>query len=147
MMDDGGAIRHQSSEDFLFTSQFGGCTAIYAYTENGMFALYHLRSTQDAKAIAVADAKDSNQPYRQWVESLKIQAKGEKIHFQMGTLWYPGKSQDLMQTHPELGMERYLKKLCKVYGIEDYDITLMNMIEVKSVAVDANGMVFFTANS
>ena len=146
IMDAGGAIRKKGSADYLYTSDFGGCTAIYAHTDSGLFALYHLRSPRDDKPTVIENAQDSNEPFRNWIDALQKQAPGEKIHFKVGTPWLMGKQTDIIQAHPELGMERYIKKLCQQYQIKEYDITLLNMIGVKSVAVNANGMACYGHN-
>ena len=147
-MDSGGEIRDNNSDDELYTEHFGGCTAIYAKTDTGLFALYHLNSTIDREPVMVKSAADSNEPYRDWIKKLKASAKGERLHFFIGTpkirytygLFTDDNHQRVVDVHPSIGMERYLRKLCHDNNITDYDITLLSMTGVHAVSVTKNGM-------
>ncbi|KTD70800.1 hypothetical protein [Legionella tucsonensis] len=142
VMDSGGYISRAGSNKEFFTKDFGGCTAICAQTDSGMYGLYHLRSTLDTEPHMVPEAADSNEPFRKWIQDLKEEANGETIHFKIGTPRnYSNNS--FTERHPELGMERYIRKLCALYGIENYDITMMNMVGVDSVAITEEGMSCF----
>lgn len=139
VMDSGGYVSRVGSNKEFFTKDFGGCTALCAQTDSGMYGLYHLRSTLDTEPHMVPEAEDSNEPFRKWIQDLKVEANGETIHFKIGTPRnYSNNS--FTERHPELGMERYIRKLCALYGIENYDITMMNMVGVDSVAITEEGM-------
>lgn len=146
-MDDGGAIGSVNSEtNNLFVSKdFGGCSAIYAKTENGFYGLYHLRSTLELNypgTIIVKDAKDSNEPFRKWIYDLYIRAKGKPIHFFIGTP-HTTSNDRVLDNHPYIGMERYLRKICSRFYIPEYDITLLNMQDVVTIEVSKEGIKYF----
>lgn len=141
IMDGGGAICQQGSSDRLYTGNFGGCTAIYAYTDKGLFGLYHLKSTAERPSDTIENLDDGNEPYRKWIKALKAQAGDDTIHFQLGTPWQSAHKNDFIRRqHPDMGMGNYLKTLCHQFGIENYDIAMMNMLGVKTVVVDQHGM-------
>lgn len=151
-MDSGGGISKSGSNTEYFTDGFGGCTAIGIDTDSGMYGLYHLRSTLSTEPQMIKTAKDSNEPFREWVKALAIEANGETIHFKIGT---PRShlNNTLVERHPEVGMERYIRGLL-LYEIKqlypeiahipiNFDITMLNMVGVDSVAVTEQGMTCF----
>lgn len=143
-MDAGGAIRNVNDtvNEILSSKDFGGCSLIYAKTENGYYGIYHLRSTVDMTEevnIYVKGAKDSNEPYRKWLLDLSVNAKGSPIHFYIGSP-HNSSLERVLDNHPTIGMERYLRKLCLQFGITNYDITLLNMREVKTVEATKDGI-------
>ncbi|CAM2852794.1 Uncharacterised protein [Legionella steigerwaltii] len=147
IMDSGGAISVVGSGDEHFTDGFGGCTAFYARTASGeIYALYHLSSTLDRAPEMVEGVTDSNEPFRNWIRDLKEQSAGQKVHFYVGTPWLFGDNEKVEKTHPQLGMERYLRKICAQQGLEDFDITLLNMIDVESISITQQGMMCYGYN-
>ncbi len=143
VMDSGGAISEAGSNIEHFTDGFGGCTAFCAeisQTSPALYGLYHLRSTLEKAPEMVEGVTDSNEPFRNWIRDLKERSQGEKIHFQLGTPWLFGDNKKIMDSHPQLGMERYLRKICAQHEIENYEITLINMIGVESVSITEEGM-------
>ncbi|STY31256.1 Uncharacterised protein [Legionella wadsworthii] len=144
--DSGGAISETGSNVEQFTKGFGGCTAIYAkidQTKPGFYGLYHLRSVFATKSHMVEGYSDSNEPFRNWIGDLGKRAQGQKIHFEIGRPLIHGNKNKIMDSHPDLGMELYLRTICAQHEIENYEITLLNMIGVKSIAVNEKGMVCY----
>ncbi|HHT0594234.1 TPA: hypothetical protein ACTXXA_002585 [Legionella anisa] len=152
VMDSGGGISKSGSNKEYFTKDFGGCTAIGIHTDSGMYGLYHLRSTLSTEPQMIEDAKDSNEPFREWIKALVTEANGETIHFKIGTPRGP-LNKSLVDKHPEVGMERYIRGLL-LYEIKqlypeiaripiNFDITMLNMVGVDSVAVTEQEMTCF----
>ncbi|MCE0721743.1 hypothetical protein [Legionella resiliens] len=150
VMDSGGTIAEAGSQKEHFTNGFGGCTAFHAKTDSGLYGLYHLSGTSDRKPQMVENATDTNEPFRDWIQALALALKehhsGQILHFEIGTPWLFGNNTKIKESHPQLGMERYLKGLCAKYGIEHYDITLINMIGVESIVVSEKGMTCYGSN-
>jgi hypothetical protein len=152
LMDQGGAIRLKGSQDRLTSDSFGGCSAISAES-NSLYGLYHLRSTLEERGIdeetPVSEYIEYNgirikgdsvlKPYIDWVKRLGEVAQGERIHFKIGT---PNSyvSDKVQENHPYIGMERFLRSICKSCGIENYDIELVNMKDVTHVSLTSNGL-------
>ncbi|KTD75177.1 hypothetical protein [Legionella waltersii] len=148
-MDQGGAIRPKSSQDELTSDGFGGCSAISAESNN-LFGLYHLRSTLEERDEDEASQyieynglmiKENSvlKPYIDWVKKLGEMAQGERLHFKIGTP-HSYDSQQVQENHPYIGMERFLRSVCKGCGIENYDIELVNMRSVTHVSLNSSGL-------
>lgn len=147
VMDSGGAISMAGSDDEHFTDGFGGCTAFYARTDSGeIYGLYHLSSTLDRAPQMVDGVSDSNEPFRNWIRDLKAQTAGQQVHFFLGTPWLFGDQEKVEKSHPILGMERYLRKICAQHELENYDITLLNMIDVECISITEQGMMCYGYN-
>ncbi|KTD43159.1 hypothetical protein [Legionella parisiensis] len=150
VMDSGGSIAEAGSQEEHVTDGFGGCTAFHVKTDSGLYGLYHLSGTSNRKPQMLDDAKDTNQPFRKWIKDLALIVQerdaDQTLHFELGTPWLFGNQEKTRESHPQVGMERYLRGLCAKYGIKNYDITLINMIGVQSIAVSEKGMTCYDFN-
>ncbi|WED44250.1 hypothetical protein [Legionella cardiaca] len=73
-----GIIQELDSSIELFSSGFGGCTAIYAKTEQ-ICGLYHLQGTSKN------GTNNRNKTYKDSLIALKETANGEEIQFEIGS--------------------------------------------------------------
>ncbi|WP_133135251.1 hypothetical protein [Legionella rowbothamii] len=135
-MDGPGAIEPNDTHKEIFTTDFSGCTAFYAKTDQG-YGLYHMRSTRENRDNSF------NQNFKEWLNTLKsYQGQDKKIHFELGTPCTTIREEqhgNVFDTHPLVGMETYLKQLCQEESINDYTISFLDMSEVKNVFATVNG--------
>ncbi|MGQ3887600.1 hypothetical protein ACQUW5_01040 [Legionella sp. CNM-1927-20] len=140
-MDRGGEVELPGSSNTLFSKDFNGCSAIYAKTNTGLFGLYHLRSSEDYEPHigCTLNVQDTNEPFRNWMRKLAQESKGEQLIFYIGTphnFDYPTH----LESHPNVGMEGYIRNLCKHYKIEKFEIILLDMRGIQKVVVDKQGL-------
>ncbi|MDR3502112.1 MAG: hypothetical protein P4L79_05965 [Legionella sp.] len=135
-MDGPGAIEPNDTPKEIFTTDFSGCTAFYAKTDQG-YGLYHMRSTRENSDNSF------NQNFKDWLHKLKsYHVQDNKILFELGTPCTTVREEphgNVFDTHPCVGMETYLKQLCQEERINDYTISFLDMSEVKNVFATPNG--------
>lgn len=135
-MDGPGAVEPNETSLEIFTTDFSGCTAFYAKTDQG-YGLYHMRSTRENHDNSF------NQNFKDWLRKLKnYQGQDNTIHFELGTPHSVVREEphgNVFDTHPSIGMETYLKQLCQEESINDYTISLLDMSDVKNVFATPNG--------
>lgn len=121
-MDDGGALCLKGSNDILTTTDKGD-----------IYGLYHLRSIDDKP---YDDKSHSNQAFEQWIQNLQAVAQGAHICFTIGTPRPKSQAKSVVEQHPDLGMQRYIEKLCQDYSGK-ITTTLTNMLNVTSVSLSS----------
>ncbi|WP_149865265.1 hypothetical protein [Legionella saoudiensis] len=129
-MDGLGAIEPLDANKEIFTAGFGGCTSFYAKTQQ-VYGFYHLRSTMENKDNGF------NENFKEWLHRLKsYYSENNPIHFELGTPCDSVREEppgSIFDTHLALGMETYLKQLCKKNEIHRYTIHFIDMSNVKTV--------------